>query len=134
MPSAGSMHAWVLGSTFTSKRQADPHKLLCAKHWCAAQVGIQEKTAFVVQGKGIAGGGLYKPIVSIPATIELLLVRPPSARHCMHQSLTRLSDTTTFLASCACVQQLRRQPVQAPFSSLLSQNSANACTQLRGSA
>ena len=40
-------------------------------------MGIQEKTAFVVQGKGIAGGALYKPIVSIPATIELLLVRLP---------------------------------------------------------
>lgn len=39
------------------------------------QVGIQEKTAFVVAGKKISGGQLYQPIVSIPATIELLLVR-----------------------------------------------------------
>jgi len=38
-------------------------------------VGIQEKTAFVVAGKKISGGQLYQPIVSIPATIELLLVR-----------------------------------------------------------
>jgi len=40
-----------------------------------AQVGIQEKTAFVVAGKKLSGGQLYQPIVSIPATIELLLVR-----------------------------------------------------------
>ncbi|KAK9827640.1 hypothetical protein WJX81_002123 [Elliptochloris bilobata] len=37
-------------------------------------VGIQEKTAFVVQGKGLSGAALYKPVVSIPATIELLLL------------------------------------------------------------
>ena len=34
----------------------------------------------MVQGKGIAGSALYRPIVSIPATIELLLVPLPSAR------------------------------------------------------
>ncbi len=40
-----------------------------------AQVGIQEKTAFVAQGKKLSGAALYSPIISIPATIELLLVR-----------------------------------------------------------
>ncbi len=39
------------------------------------QVGIQEKTAFVAQGKKLSGAALYSPIISIPATIELLLVR-----------------------------------------------------------
>lgn len=96
------MHVWVLKRSFR-KRQADPHKMLSAKHgWCAAQVGIQEKTAFVVQGKGIAGGALYKPIVSIPATIELLLVRLPCASVVCTSSLTRLMlDTSCFQASCA---------------------------------
>ena len=40
-----------------------------------AQVGIQEKTAFVAQGKKLSGAALYSPIISIPAAIELLLVR-----------------------------------------------------------
>ena len=50
----------------------------------AAQVGVQEKTAFVVQGKKLSGGQLYQPIVSIPATIELLLVRIFCFTACTH--------------------------------------------------
>ena len=64
-------------------------------------MGIQEKTAFVVQGKGIAGGALYKPIVSIPATIELLLVRPPSASVVSASILTKLLDASCSWVSCA---------------------------------